>query len=134
MIRFDIKTQEVSFFLNKRFLGKGKVNLSGSTCNRIFFGTNDFEGFQTIDIPPMCIRDIRINEDVKEKYYYPLSESQGDQGLDISGSKGVAMVKNPVWIKPKHQNWQQVYALETKGTSSFAFDKKNETLYFVYER
>ena len=131
LIRFDTKAQEVSFFLNDRLLGKGKVNLSGSTCCRVFFGTNDFEGFQTMDIPPMCVRDIRFREGGKEKYYYPLSESQGEQALDISGHKVAAIVKNPVWIKPKHQNWQQVYSLKTKGTSSFAFNKKKEILYFV---
>jgi two-component SAPR family response regulator len=129
-IRLNKKAGEAALYLNDRFVCKSKANFTGETCYRIYFGTNDFEGFQTIDIPPMNIKDIRITAGGKRQYDFPLAESQGTLCTD-QVAKRTAAVKNPVWIKPRHQSWQQVQAFTTRGTPSLAFDAKNERLYFV---
>ncbi|MCW3082516.1 hypothetical protein [Segetibacter sp.] len=129
-IRFNQKSQEVFFYLNDQLICKQKFAFTNSTCCKIFFGTNDFEGFKTVDIPPMRVKDIRINEGKKRRYFYPLADSFGGQTADDI-ENNIATVKNPVWIKPKHQNWQQVRSFETTATASIAFDKNNEVLYIV---
>ncbi|WP_349314151.1 hypothetical protein [Chitinophaga sp. MM2321] len=129
-IKFDEGQHEVSFYLNNQFICKGKAKISKGTCCKIYFGTNSYEGFQTLDIPPMSIRDIRIKAGGKLQYYYPLSESQGTESQDQIG-KRTAKVKNPVWIKPRHQNWEHVRSLSIAGTPSVAFDKSREILYIT---
>lgn len=129
-VTLNAETQEAGFYLNKRLISKGKANISHATCYRIFFGANDFAGFQITDIPPMNIRDIRITEGNMPVAYYPLSESSGNECVDEVKNK-VAMVKNPVWIKPRHQNWVQTVAIDTRGAASIAFDKNTERLYIV---
>lgn len=129
-VTLDAKTQEAGFYLNNQLVSKGKANISHATCYRIFFGANDFTGFKITDIPPMNIRDIRIVEGNAQLAYYPLSESSGNECADEVKNK-VAMVTNPVWIKPRHQNWVQAVAVDTRGAASVAFDKNTERLYIV---
>lgn len=129
-VTLDGKTKEVGFYVNNKLIGKGKANISPATCYRIFFGAIDFTGFQITDIPPMNIRDIRIAADNAPIAYYPLSESSGMECTDVVKNK-TAIVKNPVWIKPRHQNWVQALTMNTNGAASVAFDKQGERLYIV---
>ena len=130
LFRFDEKKQEVSFYFNNKLISKSRTDLAKAPCCRIFFGTNSFEGYQTLDIPPMRVKDIRIREDGKLRYYYPLAESKGLVARDEVEQR-TAKVKNPVWVKPRHQHWEQVAAFETRGAPSTAFDKKREIIYIV---
>ncbi len=129
-IRFDEKLKEVFFYLNNQFVSKGKLNFANKTCCKVFFGTNNLERYKTIDVPPMCVKDINITENKKRKCFFPLSESDGNQALDIV-EKNVAQIKNPVWISPGHLNWKEIQSFETSATPSIAFDKKNEILYIT---
>ncbi len=130
LIEFDIKQQEVLFYVNKKFIGKSKLNFDNKTCCKVFFGANNQEQFMTIDVPPMLLKDISITEGKNQKHFYPLSEISGNQAMDIIGKK-TALINNPLWIKPRHLNWKQIQAFVTSGTPSVAFDKKTETLYIV---
>lgn len=129
-IRFDEPQQEASFYVNDKFICKGKVNLYKNPCCQIFFGTNNYEGYQTLDTPPMNIKDIRILEDGKVKHYFPLSEVRGTEAGDSAG-KRTALIRNPAWIKPRHQNWMTVKTATINGSPSVAFDKQQEVLYIV---
>jgi two-component SAPR family response regulator len=129
-LTLDGQTQETRFYLNNRLIATGKANISHATCYRIFFGANDLSGFQITDIPPMNIKDIRIAEAGAPVAYYPLSESNGTECADEIKSR-VASVKNPVWIKPRHQNWVPALTMDTRGVASIAFDKNTERLYIV---
>lgn len=129
-IRFDKNQKEVSFFLDKRLVTKGKLNFTNATCYKVFFGTNNLERYKTIDVPPMYLKDINIAENNKGKYSFPLSETSGNSALDVVGKK-VAEIKNPIWIAPRHLHWKQHTVLETAATPSVAFDKKKEILYII---
>ncbi len=129
-IKIDPAHNEASFYVNNKLIARGLGNFGEKPCCRMFFGANNFEGFQMLDIPPMNIRDIVIQEGGKIKYSWPLSESEGDLSKDAISGK-TAEVKNPGWIRPRHQNWQLAGALKINGYPSVAFDKKNELLYIV---
>lgn len=129
-IQLDEKKKTIAFFLNSKELCREETDFSGELCCRIYFGVNNYTGFQTMDIPPMRIKDIRITEDNTLVDYYPLSESEGNQAVE-NISKKVVAVKNPVWIKPRHQNWEQVLSLTTASTPGMAFDSKREILYIT---
>jgi two-component SAPR family response regulator len=129
-IQFDVKAQEVIFYLNKQFICKSKLTLTSATCCKIFFGTNNLEKFKTIDVPPMQIKDISISRGNKQLFLYPLLETSGNLAID-NIEKRTASVSNPNWITPKHQNWNQINNLVVSGSPSIAFDKINELLYIV---
>ncbi|CAL1517978.1 hypothetical protein [Chitinophaga sp. MM2321] len=102
-IRFDLQHNEISILVNNKFIGKGPVKSGTPLCTRIFFGTNTFEGFQTVDIPPMNLKNIVIKEDNVIRYHWPLSGDTGNTAIDkVEGKK--AEIRNANWIGPKHQN------------------------------
>lgn len=129
-IQFDPKLKEVLFYINKQFIGKSKLNINSTTCCKVFFGASDLEQFKIIDVPPMQLKDVSIKKGGTKKYFFPLSEIEGNQATDVIENKK-ALVNNPIWINPRHQKWNQINSLVTSGTSSVAFDKKTETLFII---
>lgn len=129
-IRFDEKAGEVVFYHRDKPVCRGRLAIRENTCAHIYFGATNFEGHQTLDLPPMNIKDVRITENGELKHFFPLSESQG-AAADDTESRDTAAVRNPVWLKPRHQNWALVKTVETAGTPSIAFDQQKEVLYII---
>ncbi|RAJ02408.1 two-component SAPR family response regulator [Chitinophaga skermanii] len=127
-LHFSETKHEVVLYLNGQQVGKGAIPFPQGTCAHIYFGTNNFEEFQTTDIPPFSIKDIRIEENNKTTHYYPLDELEGTTAHDETG-KRPAKVRNPAWLKPRHQNWQLVHKQDIKGIPSIAFNNAGEVLY-----
>lgn len=126
----DAAKQTASFYCNDKLAGSGKMTFAKGSCCRIFFGAIKHEGFQTLDVPPMRLRDVRLLENGKAIRSYPLNESGGQEALDEE--KGPpARATNPVWIKPRHQQWQNRLTLETTGTPSVAYNDRDDLLYIV---
>ncbi len=131
-IRLNSADQEILFYVNDKLAGKCKANIKTDLCFKMFFGTNSFEEFQTADIPPMSLKNIRIAENGKTRYYWPLSETSGDSCFD-SVQRKMARVRNPVWIRPQHQAWQLASSFQVAGTPSVAFDPQKDCLLVVAE-
>ena len=129
-IQFNSTSQEALLYIDKKLICKGPLKFSDTTFCQIYFGVNSVKKFETIDVPPMKLKDIRIFEGNTQKYFYPLSQTSGNQALDVI-SKNVALVNNPGWMASHHQNWKLVDSLVTKSNPSIAFDKKSEVLYIV---
>ncbi len=115
-IRLNSAEQEILFYVNDKLAGSCKARLKADLCFKMYFGTNSFEEFQTADIPPMSLKDIRIAENGKTRYYWPLSETSGDSCFD-SVQRKMARVSNPVWIRPQHQAWQTSQCVPGSGNS-----------------
>ncbi|MBO9204472.1 MULTISPECIES: hypothetical protein [Niastella] len=130
VLRINPVKKKLFYSINNSLAGNGPLAVKPASEYRLYFGSNSYEGFQTTDIPPACIKDIRIWNDGKSRLFFPLSESDGLTATDKQ-EKRKAVVKNPVWIKPRHQIWENVYSVNTKATASIAFDKKREVLYIV---
>lgn len=130
VLRMDPVKKKLFYSINGSLAGSGPLTVKPESEYRLYFGRNSYEGFQTTDIPPACIKDIRILNNGKLQLYFPLSESDGNVATDTRENRK-AVVKNPVWIKPRHQKWENVYSINTKATASVAFDKKRETVYIV---
>jgi DNA-binding SARP family transcriptional activator len=129
-IRFDLEHNEAAIAVNDKFIAKGPARLGTPVCTRVFFGTNTYEGFQTVDIPPMNLRNIVVKEGNAVKYNWPLSENTGNTAVDIVEGKSAA-INNANWIGPKHRNWSLMQQWDINGTPSVAFDKNTEVLYIV---
>ncbi|MCW3106173.1 MAG: galactose oxidase [Segetibacter sp.] len=101
-----------------------------SNCLKIFFGASNEHNFISRDLPPMRLRNITISTDGTKKFFWPLNESTGLIAED-SISHRSANVINPVWLKPKHSNWEIQKAFNVKGFPSIAFNTKTEEVYIV---
>ncbi|HEV7423830.1 MAG TPA: hypothetical protein VGO21_01440, partial [Candidatus Paceibacterota bacterium] len=126
---FDLDNNLLECFINGKMAGKTSIKLKNS-CFKLLWGANDFQQFKTRDLPPMQLKNIKINEQQKLRYFWPLDEIHGDQCTDKITGK-VAKVKNPGWIKPKHQNWIQVASFTLRGYGGAAFDSKKDRLYIA---
>jgi two-component SAPR family response regulator len=124
---FDLDSNRLECFLNGKIAGKSRLKLRNS-CFKFLWGANDFREFKTRDMPPMQLKNIKITEQQKLRYFWPLDEIQGDQCMDKIGAR-IAKVKNPGWIKPKHQNWVLAASFTLRGFGSVAFDSKRDKLY-----
>jgi DNA-binding SARP family transcriptional activator len=129
-LHYAKKERQLQFFINHRLIGKSKAPFKGDPCFRIDFGTSSIEEFQTADIPPMSIRNIRLTENHRLRYYWPLSEASGEECRDSIENKP-ARVTNPIWIRSRHQNWELVNAFQVNGFPSVAFDPGKELLYLI---
>jgi len=129
-IGFEFKDNTLSVFLNNKLSGQTPLNLKDH-CFKYIFGICNLPEFKTLDVPPMQIRNIRLDIDNrKQQYYWPLNQSKG-QSFSDSNNTIKSTVTNPTWIQPLHAKWQLVKSFTVNGNASSAFDPKNETLYIV---
>jgi len=97
---------------------------------KVLFGANTVKGFKTGDVPPMRIKDVRIYERENLKYHWTLDNISGSETVDVE-SKSKAKVVNPIWVKRHRSQWRKESSFTLGGEASVAFDKNNETLFFV---
>ncbi|WP_431215341.1 hypothetical protein ACQ86N_11935 [Puia sp. P3] len=129
-LHFATKDKSLGFYVNQRLVGKSKAPFKGDPCFRLVFGTSGVDEFQTADIPPMSIRNIRVAENRRLRYYWPLSEASGEESRDSVGNRP-ARVTNAIWIRSRHQDWALVNACQINGIPAIAFDPGKELLYLV---
>lgn len=126
----DLETQRFTCYVNNKAVGTDRLPEMKDNCFRFLWGANDFRNYRTRDIPPMKVKDIRIIEDKTAKYYWPLDEKTGDTPYDRINHKA-AKVKNPVWAKPKYQNWENISSFTVNGYAGVAFDPRQDKLFIT---
>jgi two-component SAPR family response regulator len=129
-IHLDLEQNEAAILVNNKFIAKGPAKLGKPACTQVFFGTNSYEGFQTVDIPPMNLLNIVVKEGNHVRYNWPLSENDGSKATDLQEGK-TAEIRNANWIDPRHRNWSLLQIWKINGTPSVAFDPEKEVLYIV---
>lgn len=128
-IAIDRSNNKIKLTVNNRPVGTANIVLKSDNY-RFLWGANDYNNYQTRDIPPMRIKDIKLFDGGELKYDWALGEIKGTTSTDGIHKK-TALAKNPVWIKPSHQNWAMVNAFVVKGNAVTAFDQKSELLYIA---
>ena len=115
--------------LNGRTVGSNSIPATGN-CFKFLWGANDFGKFRTRDIPPMQIKDIRLSGNGSPKYYWPLDETAGDVALDRTSHRS-AGIRNPIWLKPKYQQWDLIGTFSINGDAGIAYNPKQDRLYIT---
>jgi DNA-binding SARP family transcriptional activator len=129
VLELDFKQQRLRLTVNGKEMGNSPVSLPG-TCFKLLWGANDHHRFNTRDIPPMRIKDIKLYEQNDLKYHWTLADTGGTTSIDRVHKKA-AIIKNPVWIKPKHQYWQLASSFTLKGNAGIAFDGEKDRLFIA---
>ncbi|MCK7532007.1 MAG: hypothetical protein MZV63_13770 [Marinilabiliales bacterium] len=132
-VKFLLNEDRLIFYTPDSFYVQKDVGFKRDDSFRIIFGANDYANFKTSDVPSMNIKDIRISEEGKIKYHWPLDEEEGTRA-ESRLNNAEALVKNPIWIKNNHSRWETRYQDEIKGYVLVACDKENGRIFFVGDR
>lgn len=131
-IKFLLKEDRLIFYTPDTFYVQNNIGFKNDDSFKIVFGANDYQNFKTSDVPSMCIKDVRIFENGKLENHWPLNEVEGSLAKNRLSKKN-ALVKNPEWLKNKHQAWESVHQDEIKGNILVASDTETGKLFLVGE-
>jgi two-component SAPR family response regulator len=129
-ILIDFKNDKLTVFAGKVAYSESGVHLKQSTNYKLLFGANAYRQYQTTDLPPFKLRDVKVVQKDKLLSWWPLNEYQGDV-VHETVNQNNGSVTNPLWIKSRHRNWQMEKELKVAGTASLAFDPATETVYII---
>lgn len=108
------------------------INISSQDKDlyRIMFGACNYGVFKTRDVPPMNVKDIKIYDKTKLVYHWPLGERSGIESKDVLRRR-TATVRNPDWLKPKHEDWVEIYNTKHSGNYQVAVNYSQEIVYII---
>jgi DNA-binding SARP family transcriptional activator len=129
-IKINLNKDQLIFYTPDAFYVQENIGFNRQDDIKIIFGANDFGRFKTSDVPTMSVRDLKISEQGKLKYHWPLDEKESDVAIDrLTGQN--AHIKNPTWLNLNHQIWKSRYENEFKGGVMFATNKNKGKLYMI---
>ncbi len=129
-IKFLLSEDRIVFYMPDSFFIQENIGFKKQDEFKIIFGANDYNQFKTTDVPAINIKNLKLFEKGVLKYHWPLDETEGDIATDKLNHRE-AKVKNPVWLKLRHQSWQKNYETEVAGHLMVAVDEKNEKIFMV---
>ncbi|SHL89850.1 hypothetical protein [Mucilaginibacter sp. OK098] len=129
-ILIDFKNDRLTVFSGKASYSETGVHLIQNSSYHMLFGANAYNRYQTTDLPPFKLKDVKVLQNNKLLSWWPLSEWHGDVAHEIIDQNN-GSVTNPLWIKARHRNWQMEKELTIAGTASLAFDPATETVYII---
>lgn len=106
------------------------VHLQRSRSYKLLFGANTYQKYQTTDLPPFKLRDVKVSQDSKPLFDWPLNESDGNIAGELI-NKNNGLVTNALWIKGRHRNWSAEKEFSVTGDATIAFDPKKEIVYII---
>jgi two-component SAPR family response regulator len=126
----DYKNDKLTVFADKASYSEVGVHLKAGVNYKLLFGANAYRQYQTTDLPPFKLRDVKASQNGKLLAWWPLSEWQGDV-VHETVNQNNGTVTNPLWIKSRHRNWQMEKELTVAGNASLTFDPATETVYII---
>lgn len=129
-LNIDFNADRLTLICGGHTYSEAGLHLKPANSYKLFFGANTYQQYQTTDVPPMKLRDVKVWQKDKLTCHWPLNEVSGNIANEmVNGNNG--SVTNPLWFKSRHRNWQLEKEITITGTASSAFDAATETLYFV---
>jgi hypothetical protein len=129
VLHCDLEKHLLKFTINGRSAGTATIPVLGN-CFRFLWGANDFGKFRTRDIPPMQLKDIRLADNGSARSYWPLDETSGETAMDRLTRRS-ARIKNPVWLKPRYQQWDLIGSFTLNGYAGVAYNPRQDRLFVV---
>jgi two-component SAPR family response regulator len=129
-IKFLLNEDRLIFYTPDTFYVQDNIGFQNDNLFKIFFGASNYENFKTSDVPSISIKDVRIFENGRLKYHWPLDEEEGNIAKNRLSKKN-AVLKNPNWLKNNHQTWEAKYQNEIGGLLLVASDNANGKLFLL---
>jgi two-component SAPR family response regulator len=126
----DFKNDKVSLIAGGHVYTESNAHLKPGSNYKLLFGANAYKQYQSTDLPPMKLRDVKLLQQDKLVDYWPLNEYSGNVANEtVNQNNGV--VTNPLWLRSRHRNWQLEKELTVPGIVSSAFDAKTQSVYLI---
>lgn len=131
-IIFRLSPNEVAIELD----GKGLSTTSGfyskfKKC-KIYFGVSEHEKFNSHDLPPMSIKDIKVSDSQSKLIaHWPLKQHLREEVYD-SVKKLRAKTLNAVWETDQHTRWKKERDFRLPRYTQVAYNEKENCIYLVY--
>jgi two-component SAPR family response regulator len=126
----DFKNDKISLIAGGHVYTEANAHLKPGSNYKLLFGANAYKQYQSTDLPPMKLRDVKLLQQDKLVDYWPLNEYSGNVANEtVSQNNGV--VTNPLWLRSRHRNWQLEKDLTVPGIVSSAFDAKTQSIYLI---
>lgn len=129
-IKFILSEERMILYTPDTFYVQDRIGFKKQDAFKIIFGANDYYQFKTTDVPSINIRNIKLLEKGSLKYHWYLDEIEGAIATDKI-KKQKATIKNPIWLKLRHQCWQADFSTDVAGPLMVAFDEENEKVFMV---
>lgn len=97
---------------------------------KIIFGACNDSKFNSTDVPPMTIKNVKIKVLDKIVASWSLKEHGADVVYDVV-NESVAKVLNPVWEIDKHMKWVRMGSIKSSIYMQSAFNESKSEIYFV---
>lgn len=130
-ISFSKATNEIELHFDN-YSGKANINLPQQSEYALIFGIVNNYGFETVEIPPISIKEIKISSNNQLEYYWPLNQFEGNSEKDLIHKKQLEII-NPDWKINHHATWKKETNMPIESTfiPQVAFDSVSEILYFL---
>ena len=131
IVRFDMAKNEISISLNG-VVKTDTFDIKDIKNIRIVFGANSFNRFSTSDVPPVILKNVRIETNGVYKRNWRLDQYKRAEVIDIIGNSK-AVVVNPVWVIDEHSKWNLKTTLTTMKHSQVAYNGQDSKVFIVEE-
>jgi two-component SAPR family response regulator len=129
-LKFDFDHDQLILYTNHSTYIETHAHLNRNSNYKMLFGINNYLDFKTSDIPPIKIRNIKIDDGDKANFFWPLNEADGNIAHELINNQN-GSVSHPSWIRAMHRNWNHVASMQVKGIASVAFNPLDTLLYIV---
>lgn len=129
-IELDAEHDRIILNNGRQDFAQSGMHLRKNASCKVFFGVNNYNRFQTTDVPPMKVRDVKLSEDGQLKYNWPFDEESGNIAHETIAQNDGA-VFNPVWVSALHRDWQSNAPVIVNGIASAAFNAEKNEVYVV---
>jgi two-component SAPR family response regulator len=129
-IQFLLSEKRIVFSERDTLYIDDKADLQNPSSIKIYFGLCNEKNFESTDVPPLMIRDIKINKNSKLKYHWPLNEVEGNIAKDIIRNEK-AKVINPHWLKRSHLQWKKINDMHLSGFTQVTYNQEIEQVYLI---
>lgn len=125
-IKLDMQKDEAVITLQEKQHKCNNIGLHNPSELKIIFGLYGIN----LDVPAMAIKNIKIKENDRLKYSFPLNEATGNEVHDGKG-RVCGSVKNPVWLINRHFNWEKVAQFRSECTAGVAYDGDKQHVFII---
>ncbi|MDR0573542.1 MAG: hypothetical protein LBG96_05845 [Tannerella sp.] len=125
-ISFDLKNDQASVFVNKSKYECNSIGLSNPSRLKFVYGLYGLN----LDVPRIAVKNIRITEDGKLKFTFPLNESTGEDVHDSNGTR-LGHVKNAEWMINRHYYWEKKTTFSVDASTGVTYDEAENRVLIV---
>jgi DNA-binding SARP family transcriptional activator len=129
-ISVDIKGNKITVNNGKAVYTEANIRLKPDANYKLLFGANTYKQFQTTDLPPMKLRNVKISQQGKLVGNWPLNNCSGTVATELVGQNNGKVV-NPLWVKARHRNWQLEKEFTVAGIAGTSYDAATESVHII---